>query len=340
MFTNIDNLIIKVNSQPKENFYYEGIKENSLNLLVAPSKIGKTTWAENLAMCIAAGHNQFLGKPVWCGMNQKVLMISLEEFYTGRTSRNIGQLQYLDKLVGRSDWHANFLVSDTQIPRYVESEANWQQLKSEIAKEAPAFTVIDSLSRLHGRGSVEDSSVCIELMRNLRSIVEGTKTTLLVIHHTHKIENEPLSLFNMAGSRILAQEADAIIGMNKTPLGVRYIKPLAYRYADDACDKVQKFTRNGSGWLEDAGQVVEAAILREFDKRIDNSNPEDVYKVIMERTGGDSSQIIKTEVLFDVLVKTGRMSNPTLHESLKKLINGNKLEKPGKGQYKLKAHGM
>lgn len=74
----IDELISEVSRMPQENFFYGGIKENTLNFLVAQSKIGKTTLAENLCMCIAAGYDKYLESDVWFHSNQRVMIISLE----------------------------------------------------------------------------------------------------------------------------------------------------------------------------------------------------------------------------------------------------------------------
>ena len=168
-FQPIDELINIVKDLPKENFYYEGIKENSLNLLIAQAKIGKTTWAENLAMTIAAGYNKYLDKDVWFGENRKVMLWSLEEFYRGRTERNKEQLIYMDKLIGNTEWHKNVFASPTDVPRYIETKKDWEWIIKQIQEINPAFTVIDSLSRMHGSDAIEDSSTCIELARHYLS---------------------------------------------------------------------------------------------------------------------------------------------------------------------------
>ena len=86
----------------------------------------------------------------------------------------------------------------------------------------------------------------------------------------------------MAGSRIISQEADAIIALNKTPTGKRYIKALAYRYADDSCEKVQLFTRDNNQWLQPGGLESEYKILREFDNRVDDTNSEKLMDYILD----------------------------------------------------------
>jgi len=331
----IDELIETVDKLPKENFYYEGIKENSLSLLVAPAKVGKTTMAENLAMCIASGQEKYLDKPVWSGTNKKVMIISLEEFFRGRTERNKKQVAYVDGIVGNSEWHENLFVSPTDGQRYIETKKDWEILLNSIQEINPAFTVIDSLSRMHGSEAIEDSSTCIELMRNLRNIVDKSGTTMMVVHHTNKLSNDPVSQFNMAGSRILSQEADAIIGMNKTPAGKRYIKPLAYRYADDSSDTVQLFTRNEHQWLISDGNVKEYKLLKELDKRTDNKSAEIVMDYFLDHTAGDYSVLVETKELVKTLVDTKTISKPTLHKALDCLLEEGTIVKQDKGLYSL-----
>ena len=335
-FKPIDEVIDSVKTLPKENFFYEGIKENSLNLLISQAKLGKTTWVENLAMSIGAGHNKYLDKEVWFGDNRKVMIISLEEFYRGRTERNSQQLKYLDAIVGNGDWHQNVLVSPVDGLRYIETKKDWDWIKDEIKEKKPAFTVIDSLSRMHGSEAIEDSSTCIKLMKKLKNIIDKTGTTLLIIHHTSKIGNEPLSLSNMAGSRILAQEADSIIALNKTPSGKRYIKALAYRYADDSSETVQLFRRNNNyQWLESGGYVKEYKILKEFDNRVDNTNSEAVMDYVLDHTAGDNSILIETSKLMETFVDTRIMTKPTLYKSIAKLVEDGSMIKQQKGMYSL-----
>jgi hypothetical protein len=331
----IDELISEVSKMPKENFFFGGIKENTLNFLVAQSKIGKTTLGENLGLCIAAGYPRYLDQDVWFGDNQRVMLLSLEEFYRSRTSRNSSQVQYMDNLVGGDAWHENVFTAPADVLRYIESKTHWDNLEAEIKDIQPAFTVIDSLSRLHGTESIEDSSTSIGLMKRLRNIVANTGTTLLVIHHTSKIGSEPLTLSNMAGSRIIAQEADAVLGMNKTPSGRRYIKPLAYRYADDQCEMVQIFKRNNSHWLVSDGYIQEQKLLREHDQRTDDSSSETVLNYIKEYTRDDISIIVETKDFMEGLVNPRIMSKPTLHKALGNLEEEGLIKKHSKGIYTL-----
>jgi archaellum biogenesis ATPase FlaH len=327
IFVPVSELISAVKDLPKENFFYPGIKESSLNFLVAPSKVGKTTFAENLAMCIAAGHSSYLGQTVWSGDNKKTFILSLEEYYRPRVERNMVQMDYLDTIVGSSDWHTNFNVANSNINRYINSDKAWSDVIVEIEREKPAFIVIDSFSRLHGNDAIEDSTVAIKVMEYLRTIVDELQTTILVIHHTTKMDNQAITLSSMAGSRVVGQEADAIIGMNKTATGKRYIKPLAYRYSDDSAEKVTTFKRNEFHWLEKVNEESEQSLIQEADYRFSNDNAELVYSMILE------NGVVQTALLKETLVNTGKMSGPTLHESLKKLLTKKQIVKLKKGEY-------
>jgi KaiC/GvpD/RAD55 family RecA-like ATPase len=335
----IDRLIDLANKQPKLNFIWKGIKEQTLNFIVAPPKVGKTTLSENLGMSIAAGRQDFLGFPLGFDDNQRVMMISLEEYWLNRCSRNSRQMDFLDVHTHSGDWHENFKVANPEAPRYFQSADDWQWLVSEINEINPFLVIIDSLSRLYIGGNIEDSATSQDLTRKLRKVIDKTRTTLLVIHHTHKFKDEPISLANMAGSRILAQEADAVIGMNKTPFGNRYIKPLAYRYMDDHSDTVQLFTINEHGWITSGAEVNESRILRQLDNRTDDTNKDLILNHILEHTGGDISVIIEAAKLHASFVDTGKMSKPTMYSALGKLTEEGIIQKQSKGEYTLKQHG-
>lgn len=332
---NIDDLISRVDEEPVLNFIWQGIKEQTMNFIVAPPKVGKTILCENLGMSIAAGCTHYMNSPLWYGDNKKVLIIGLEEYYINRTIRNKKQLIYLDEKIGNATWHTNFDVISSDSPRYIQTKKDWNWLTEAIENISPRIAVIDSLTRLHAGSSIEDSTVCIELTKKLRKIVDRTGVTLIVIHHTHKIKNEPISLTNMAGSRILSQEADAIIALNKTPLGKRYIKPLAYRYADDYCESVQTFIINEHAWLIPGNQVNESKLLREFDNRTDTTNKDLVQQYFCNSSEQNDTKTIPTSKLIREFVSNGTMTRPTLFSAINQLGEEEIIIKVEKGVYAL-----
>ncbi|KAJ1510690.1 hypothetical protein HMI54_001414 [Coelomomyces lativittatus] len=300
-----------VKERPPLNFIWNGIKEHTLNFLVAPPKVGKTILCENLGMSIAAGQEKFLDMPIWDGT------------------------EVLTTRVGNDAWLDNFITPGPDTPRYFTTSKEWDWLTGTIKEYNPRLTIIDSLTSLNFNSRVEESSVCVDLTNRLKKVIEETGTTIVVIHHTQKLKPELLSLANMAGSRVLGAEADAVIGMNRTPSGKRYIKLLANRYMDDYSETVQLFNITEECWIELGGKVNESEILREFDNRVDTTNKELVHAYISEYTGDDCSVIIETSKMYQELVDAQKMSKPTLHSSLNKLVDDNFISKIEKGRYAL-----
>jgi RecA-family ATPase len=209
----LNEMIMKMANEPAQKMIYSGIRDNSTGFIFGPSKSGKTTFCENLGMCIAAGIDNYLGRPIQAE-NRKVLFISLEEFCGGRTERNRKQIKKITESIGNDEWINNYIVADCAIPRYITSNEDWDIIRKQIEKHKPGIVFLDSLSRMHGNDPIEDSTVAIKLMKRLRELSNDLQVTIAVIHHTPKLAtNSPLNIFAMAGSRVLAQDADFIIGM-------------------------------------------------------------------------------------------------------------------------------
>src|SRR5690606_24879444 len=117
-------LIARVENEPKQKFIFSGIKENSVGTVFGPSKSGKTMFCENLGMAIAAGMDSYLGMPINID-NRKVLIISFEEHYTGRTERNIKQISKMQAEYG-TDWVRNYIVASENMPMYLATPKDWQ----------------------------------------------------------------------------------------------------------------------------------------------------------------------------------------------------------------------
>ncbi len=332
--SNIKDMIARVSREPKMKMIYSGIRENSVGFIFGPSKSAKTIFCENLGFSIASGGADFLGIPLNIE-NKKVLFISLEEFYAGRTDRNSLQVKKLISSNLCDTWLDNFIVVNEQMPRYISTDEEWAILKNVITENTPGVVFIDSLSRLY-EGSIEDSKVAKEVMKRLRELSNDTKTTIIVIHHTHKLTNVPLTINTIAGSRIIAQDADFMIGMNKTLDGKRYIKNVAFRYSNDDFEKVTLFNIEPDCWLKVTGEEEEAKLLAAYDGRVSDLNRDKILNFISINTSAEKD-FIETKELEKSLVKTGELSKQTLHTQLKQLVDDKKIIKITKGKYKVAA---
>ena len=331
----LKEMLITMESQPEQKMIYPGITENSIGFVFGPSKSGKTTFCENLGMSIAAGLDSYLGKAIKAD-NRKVLFISLEEFCSGRTSRNNKQVKKIITKVGNDEWLNNFIVANCDIPRYILSDGDWKKIKTEIEFHKPGIVFLDSLTRLQGDGNIEDSVIANAVMKKLREMANELKTTIVIIHHTPKIGSAPLTIYSLAGSRVLAQEAEFMIGINKTVDKKVYIKDVSFRYAPDDSETVQLVKMDSDQWLTFLNNEDEAKLLSAFDGRRDDSNKEVVYHFIEER-GGVNHELVDAKVITDGLVGTGKISKPTLFDQLKSLKKEGRIEKVGRGKYKLAA---
>jgi KaiC/GvpD/RAD55 family RecA-like ATPase len=319
-------MILRSKTEPAIPYLWSGIKVGSFGFIFGPSKSGKTTFCENLALSIATNQETFFNKPILEGL-RKVLFISMEEFWQPRTERNEKQLQELG--VGIGD---NFLTVNENFPRILNSKEDWELLKNHIIETDSEVVFIDSLSRLYS-GSIEDSQLAKELLYKLRELTNELKITLIVIHHTPKQIGRPLTIDSLAGSRMLAQEADFMIGISKSLDGIRYMKEVAFRYAPENDETVTTFQINANAWLCPSYEVPEHSLLKNSDGRKDDSNKEIMLDYIEENY--DVNKEFFTRTLIEQLVNTKIMAKPTMYSCLEKLTRDKKIKKVSKGKYML-----
>ncbi|MDP1726867.1 MAG: AAA family ATPase [Bacteroidota bacterium] len=327
----LKDMIVRVKSEPPIQTIYSGITDNSLGFIVGPPKCGKTIFCENLALSIAAGVDDYLGLPININ-NKQVLFISLEEFYRDRTTRNEKQVSHIINKGKGDEWIDNITVVTENMPRYFNSDAHWKVLEDVITDHNPGIVFIDSLSRMYS-GSIEESSVAMPIMKRLREITNKLKVSIVVIHHTSKLNNAPITIYSVAGSRIIGQEADFIIGINKTNSNNRYIKDVAFRYAPENDETVKRFKINDNLWLETIDVVEEYVLLGENDGRKDNANSEILLEYII-KTNNEKGEVKSQDIITDI-VDAGTMSRQTAFTQLGNLVNVKKITKVAKGKYKL-----
>lgn len=320
-------MISKVETEPKPQMIYSGIKQGTVGFVFGPSKSGKSTYCEALGMSIACGADNFLGLPILM-KGLKVLSISLEEYYSNRTERNMKQIKTLTEKYGEEWLNEKYYTIGNELPGYIESQENWDELKSTIMAVEPQIVIIDSLSRL-GSGKIEDSDAAKGLMKKLRTLASVTNTTIICIHHTHKMYDKPISLDTLAGSRIIGQEADFMIGVNKTPNGVRYIKEVAFRYAKTNDDNVQAFIIDDNQWIVGTDKKDENKLIAPKDGRNNETLDIRFNRVFEEK------ETVLTSDLMELFVETGEISRTAVFDRIKKKISKGDIDKVDKGEYKL-----
>lgn len=322
-------MIRKVENEPRPRFIYSGIKEGSIGIIFGPSKSGKTMLCENLLMAIAAGLTEYLGRPISI-QNRKALVLSMEEHHTNRTERNIKQIERLVETYG-TEWLDRYVVAGADMPRYINTQADWELLTNVIKEHNPGIVVLDSITRMCQ--GIEESAVAQEFMRKLRQLSVDTGTTILAIHHTTKMFGTAIGIDNIAGSRVVAQELDFAIGVNKTMGGKRYVKDVFFRYASDDRDTVTEFSINEQCWLEAKGEVYEGQLLAASDGRRSDTNVNKIQAYLATKVDTETPFATWAE-LEARLVTGGEMSRGTMHQNLTKLIAAGKVSKSD-DQYRL-----
>lgn len=334
----IEKLLNDLEKEPPEKMFWKGIRQDSFGFIFGAGKTGKTIFTENLALSVASGQPQFMGFPIALE-NRKTLFISLEEFWRQRTDRNRKQIISLEKGLTAEqilEWKKNYIVGDKNFPCYLTTEQEWIYLFELVKNHSPGLVIIDSMTRLYS-GAIESSEVAKEVMLKLRDFQNEMGITLIVIHHTPKQIGKPLSIDSLAGSRILAQDADFAIGINKSLEGKRYIKDVFYRYAADDSDFVTEFSIDENLWCKETGKGNEFDILKGGDGRIDNSSREAILDKMREIKERNGELLIKISAMCDEIVEVENiMSKKTFYSTLKKLLKEEAIINAEKGFIKLK----
>jgi predicted ATP-dependent serine protease len=260
-------------------------------------------------------------------VNKKVLFISLEEFEDRRISRNKGQLSQLEadglsiKLILE-----NYFVVSGLFPRYLVTEKEIKKMIKVLDEVNPDVVIIDSLSRMY-KGAIESSEKAQSVIQPLKNFSDNRGIPVIIVHHTTKLSGKQLTMDSMAGSRLLSQEADAILGVGKLKNGMRFIKPLAYRYADDSVDKMPVFEIDNSAIVKYVGHKTEEELEDFCDNRKRSDNKDQIAKYILSRT------TVSTAELEDKFVSNRIMARSTLFDNLEKLDTLGLILKPSHGIY-------
>jgi RecA-family ATPase len=323
----ITEAIEQVRKEGPIPFIYGGIKSGSFGYVFGPSKSGKTTYCENLAISLVCGKTEFLGNPILIKENgYRVLFISLEEYFHPRTERNDIQVQYIASSSERID----LFVMDDDFPKFIRTNEDWQIFKDAILESKADVVFIDSLTRMV-YGDPERSEIARNISADLKKIAYENKITMVVIHHTPKLYGRPLTIDSLAGSHVFAQEADFLIGINRIN-GVRYIKEVACRYKREDDENVLTFDINNDLWIVPGKQVVENSLFKEVDGRTDDYNRKYVRTLIKDKTNISEDLTFKSRDILDEAEKT--MDRSTFFAKVDELLATGEITRIGKGEYR------
>jgi len=306
-------------------FIWGGIKVGSYGYVFGPSKSGKTTFCENFAMSLVCGKKEFLGKPL-IEENPIVLFVSLEEYERPRSERNDKQLQFIK---APDDLKRNLLVIDDEFPKFILEEKEYKILYETIIDSKAVIVFIDSLTRM-SPGDIEKSDTARRISATLKKITYEAGITMIVIHHSPKLNDRMLSIDSLAGSHVIAQEADFLIGIHKYN-GIRYIKEVASRYKREEDEKVLTFTINDDMWIEPQKYIVESSLFKYTDRRIDDSNSVLLFNTIKDLALMKGDPAFTTNELYPMVESF--MGRSTFFVKIKEHEQMGNISQTGKGEY-------
>jgi len=326
-YSNIFSMIKRVESEPPIQYIWSGIKKGTFGYVYGPAKSGKTILCENLGMSIAAKRNEFLGMPIDHTGIESVLFVSLEEFWLNRSERNGKQLsalheEYPEKL--------KYFVVNELFPVSMDNENNWKDLESIIKNSNAELVMIDSFTRL-SIDEIEKSKVGSDISRRLKNLTNNLGITMVIIHHSSKMTDSTLDLANMAGSRVVGQEADFILGVNRLSNGTRYFKEVATRYKQES-EFVTTFSIDDHLWLVPQRTTEESRLFNSTDYRENPINEELVYNTI-KKLIGDGIEVKTNDVISSL---EGEIGQTTAYGYFSNLDHKGMIDRSKKGFIKLK----
>jgi len=329
------DLINRVNNEPEPIFLWHGVPEGSKGLIAGAPKTGKTTLAENLAISICVGKKQFLGYDL-DGVPKRVLFINMEETYKLFSRRNAKQISQLSESEKKL-FEDNYMCAPDDFPEFFTKKEDWKLLRELIIDSKAEVVFIDSLTHLFD-GEIERSVVATKFIENFRKSIKGLNITIVLIHHTTKDNEGPFIPNKVAGSRVILQEFEYIVGLATIPTstGGRYLCMGNNKHIAADEDKAILYELNEYGWTDKIGEGNKYNLHKESfsDGRTNSVNLEIIYNYFESQTS-QTSQTITTSVLKEEFVQNSTMSKETLHQSLNKLIKQGKIIKESQGNYKL-----
>ena len=259
--------------------YHKLIIEGELTILFADTGIGKTVYAVQIGIYIAA--------------KKKLLYIDLE------LSDKQFEKRYKDKEGKHFQFPPNFYRADFtprfEPPRGITYEEYFiRSLELAIDATGAEVVMIDNMTKL-AAGDTDSAKAAIPIMENLSRLKFDRGITFLILEHNKKVDSSrPIMLNDLQGSKMKANFADGIfsIGCSQTDKYLRYIKQLKVRSGELTYDTENVATyeiTDEGGFLHfaDRGYSSEYDHLRTPDENSKADKKADQYTEIQElRRGG------------------------------------------------------
>lgn len=202
--------------------------ENEVCILYADTNVGKSILGVQIAQSISSGipikNFKLEAQP------QKVLYLDFE--LSDKQFEKRYSIDYKDHFI----FNSNFLRAEINpmldIPKPYKSieEYLFAELKGIIEKHKAKVIIIDNLTFLQNDN--EKAKYALELMKQLKKITKELKVSVMVLAHTPKRdESKPISVNDLAGSKMLSNFCDSAFAIGKSTEDpkYRYLKQIKQR---------------------------------------------------------------------------------------------------------------
>ncbi|MCC6491342.1 MAG: AAA family ATPase [Candidatus Hydrogenedentes bacterium] len=285
-------------SKPTEWLVDDLLIMGGLSALVAKPKVGKTTLALHLAVCVATG-SEFLGREVRQG---SVLLLSFEE--------SPNKLAERLNALGATD--------DTPIHVYCgpAPQDGIDELASLIRELKPSLVVVDTLIRFAKIKDINDYSIVTRALEPTLTLARASGSHIQLIHHAGKGENRGAE--SVLGSTAIHGTVDTTILMERRADG-RYVST-EQRYGNDMEPTRLTFDGNTGAFSIDTNasegdsNPLERGILA-YLKDQSQPVPEDFVKKAVKGKTELFRETLRTLVDNGTVLRcgTGRRGDPYLY---------------------------
>jgi hypothetical protein len=259
----------------------------SVNLVCGDSGLGKTPWAYQLGLCVAAGQ-PFLGHAVHQG---RVLYLDLEN----------GDIEAAG-LVTSMTAALNLSIAEDQFYQ-LPQEGEWTKLQNVISDLRPVLVIIDTLRMFYPEAAGKDNERAARAMSNLRDHARRYDTTFVVLHHlrkpvqdTHKVEIPSLEELPFMEWALQIAGARALVNQSEVRLGLDRCRSL---------DLALATTNSGSSALE------EVALVMKGHRKVHG----EFGPVYLKRTYDDEGN----PIVYDLLRDPSLLANPHYIDAYRRL---------------------
>lgn len=192
------------------------VVEGEVTVLFAPTNVGKSVLALQIADAISQGKSEY-GFESELTRGESVAYVDLENTDCQFAGRYSGH-QFSDNL------------KILEVPTGVEytTEQLLSYLKNFISAEKSKVIVFDNISFM---GNLQSANEAMAIIKALRELRDELGITILVVAHTNKKDNKPLTINDLAGSAKVGNLIDAAFALGRVvgDTGLRYIKQLKAR---------------------------------------------------------------------------------------------------------------